>query len=409
MSGNGGVKKTFERMMNEVVALGSCCGCSMCVVTCPYGVIKYDPESQFPYVAKPAGGFDYCPISEKVGCDVCANACERLGPVHMKPIRPEAIDKAVFEKSREENSEYGVVNYICAARSTDEAILNRGQDGGAVTAILKAAFEDGFIDGAAVAAPSDELWLKPVPKVVKSVDELLKCSKSWYTYCATPLALKEAVDKHKLSKLALVGVSCEVSGYGTTLGADTGFISAERGEKNVEKQVKHLKQYVEAVKLTIGLLCTETFVIDGFIHDYLEKAIGINPSEVTKVNIKGKVVTDLKSGETIVTPLKEARVFQRPQCNYCGDFSAEHADLSAGGIGADGWTILLVRSERGDKALRRAVEKGYLEVRPYTEFERSMKVLKRLTEKQRERVKEQYRLVGSSWEYTPEEMAQPGS
>jgi coenzyme F420 hydrogenase subunit beta len=383
-------------MMNEVVALGSCCGCSMCVVTCPYGVIKYDSESMFPYVAKPKGDFDYCPISEEVGCDVCANACERLGPEHMKPIKPEEIDVRVFGRSRREDEYYGVTRFICAARSTEPNVVANAEDGGAVTEILKCAFEDGVIDGAAVASPSDEMWLKPVPRVVKSVDEIMQTAKSWYTYCETPLALKEAVDKHKLKKLALVGVSCEVSGYGTTVGADTSFIAQERGDKNVERQNKHLKQYVEAVQFTIGLLCTETFVCDGFIHEYLQEKEGINPQDVIKVNVKGKVVTDIKDGTRIETPLIEARVYQRHQCNYCGDFSAEHADISAGGVGSDGWTVLIVRSERGERILKRTVEKGYLEVRPSSEFERSMRVLKRLTDTQRKRADEQYISIGSS-------------
>ncbi len=388
--------KTFNRMMNEVVALGSCCGCSMCVVTCPYGVIKYDSQSMFPYVAKPKGDFDYCPISEEVGCDVCANACERLGPEHMKPIRPEEIDVHVFGRARREDEYYGVTRFICAARSTNPNVVANAEDGGAVTEILRCAFEEGIIDGAAVAAPSDKMWLEPTPRVIKSVDELMKTAKSWYTYCATPLVLKEAVDKHKLSKLALVGVSCEVSGYGTTIGADTSFISAERGEKNIERQNQHLKQYVEAVQFTIGLLCTETFVFDGFVHEYLQGRVGINPQDVVKVNVKGKVVTDIKDGTRIETPLLEARVYQRHQCNYCGDFSAEHADISAGGVGSDGWTILIVRSERGERIFKRTIEKGYLEVRPASEFERSMKVLKRLTETQRKRADEQYISMGSS-------------
>ena len=387
--------KTFNRMMNEVVALGSCCGCSMCVVTCPYGVIKYDHQSMFPYVAKPKGDFDYCPISEEVGCDVCANACERLGPEQMKPIKPEEIDVHVFGRARREDEYYGVTRFICAARSTNPSVVANAEDGGAVTEILKCAFEDGIIDGAAVAAPSDKMWLEPAPRVVKSVDELMQTAKSWYTYCATPLALKEAVDKHKLSKLALVGVSCEVSGYGTTVGADSSFIAAERGEKNVERQNKHLKQYVDAVQFTIGLLCTETFVFDGFIHEYLQEKVGINPQDVVKVNVKGKVVTDINDGTRIETPLLEARVYQRHQCNYCGDFSAEHSDISAGGVGSDGWTILIVRSERGERIFKRTIEKGYLEVRPASEFERSMKVLKRLTETQRKRADEQYISIGS--------------
>jgi coenzyme F420 hydrogenase subunit beta len=387
----GQSKKTFKRIMNEVVDIGRCCGCSMCVVTCPYGVIKYDPVSMSPYIAKPKAGFDYCPISQEIGCDVCANACGRLGSEHMKPIKAEEKDVAVFDRSRLEDEPYGVTRFICVVRSTNANIITNAQDGGAVTEILRCAFNEGIIDGAAVAGPSDKIWLDPIPRVVKSADELKQTAKSWYTYCATPLALKEAVDKHKLKKLALVGVPCEISGYATTLGAYTNFITADRGEKNVKMQNRHLRQYVEAVQLTIGLFCSETFVFERFVYEYLQGKLGINPQDVVKVNIKGKLIIDLKDGTRIETPLAEAKPYQRAQCNYCGDFSAEHADISAGGLGTVGWTILIIRSKRGEEILKRTIEKGYLQVRPASEFEQSMRLLKRLTETQRKRAEERYR------------------
>ena len=314
----------------------------------------------------------------------------------MKPIKPEELDVRAFGRARADNEYYGVTRFICAARSTDPNLVSSSQDGGAVTEILKTAFEEGVIEGACVAGPSDDMWLTPEPKLVRNIEELLANNKAWYTYVATPLILKEAVDKHKLSRLALVGVSCEVSGYATNIGADSAFIEEKRGAKNIEKQKKHLMQYAEAVQLTIGLLCTETFVFDGFFDEYLRLQSDIDPSDVVKLNVKGKIVTDLKDGRRIETPLKEARIYQREQCNYCGDFSAEHADISAGGVGADGWTLLIVRSERGEEIFKRAVEKGYLEVRASTEFPVSMKVLKRLTDEQRERADEQYASIGSS-------------
>ncbi|MBI2486127.1 MAG: Coenzyme F420 hydrogenase/dehydrogenase, beta subunit C-terminal domain [Deltaproteobacteria bacterium] len=387
----GQFKKTFERMVNEVVSTRRCCGCSMCVVTCPYGVIKYDPVSMSPYVAKPKGGFAYCPISEEVGCDVCANACGRLGSECMKPIKPEEIDVRVFGRSRREDEPYGVMRFMCVVRSTNSNVVTNAQDGGAVTEILRCAFNEGIIEGAAVAGPSDKMWLDPVPRVVKSADELIQTAKSWYTYCATPMALKEAVDKHKLKKLALVGVPCEISGYATTLGADTNFTTADRGEKNIEKQNRHLKQYVEAVQVTLGLFCSETFVFERFVYEYLQGKLGINPQDVVKVNVKGKLIIDLKDGARIEAPLAEAKAYKRAQCNYCGDFSAEHADISAGGLGTAGWTMLIIRSVRGEEILKRTIEKGYLQVKPVSEFEHSMRLLKRLTETQRKRAEEQYR------------------
>jgi len=394
----GEFKKTFNRMMSEVVDIRRCCGCSMCVVTCPYGVIKYDPVSMSPYVAKPRAGFDHCPISEEIGCDVCANACGRLGLEHMKPIKPEEIDVRVFGRRRREDEPYGVMRFMCVVRSTNPNTLTNAQDGGAVTELLRCAFNEGIIDGAAVAGPSDKMWLEPVPRVVKSEDELVQTAKSWYTYCATPLAIKEAVDKHRLKKLALVGVPCEISGYATTLGADTNFITANRGEKNVERQNRHLKQYVGAVRLTIGLFCAETFVFDGFVREYLQGKLGINPEDVVKVNVKGKLIIDLKDGTSVEAPLAEAKAYRRPQCGYCGDFSAEHADISAGGIGTVGWTMLIIRSERGEEILKRTAEKGYLEVRPVSEFEQSMRLLKRFAEGQRKRAKENYMRIATRQE-----------
>ena len=376
-------KPTFKRMMNQVVAAGSCCGCSMCVVTCPYGVIKYDHNSTMPYVAKPMLGFDYCAISENIGCDVCSNACTGLGLEPLKPLEPEEIDIRRFGRKRREDEYYGITRFMCATRSTNPNVVANAQDGGAVREILRCAFEEGIIEGAAVAGPSDNLWLEPVPTVVKSVDELMRTSKSWYTYCPTPLALVEAVDKFKLKNLALVGVPCEISGYAAALGADTGFITPDRGSKNVEKQKRHLRQYVDSVRLAIGLFCTESYDYDGYMREYIIGKLGLDPREIIKVNIKRKVFIDLRDGTRIETPLEELKPYHRDQCEYCGDFSAEYADISAGGVGTEGWTILIIRSELGESILNRTVQKGYLEVKDASEFERSMSLLKRFTDNKR--------------------------
>src|SRR5690349_3270849 len=69
---------TFKEMMNEVVAFGSCCECGSCVLVCPHNVIDY-VDGKPKQVAKKDGVFDYCGISEGIGCDVCAQVCPRLG------------------------------------------------------------------------------------------------------------------------------------------------------------------------------------------------------------------------------------------------------------------------------------------------------------------------------------------
>src|SRR5215831_5256875 len=69
----------FKMMMNEVVDYGSCCECGSCVLVCPHNVIDY-VDSKPKQVAKGTAAFDFCGISEGIGCNVCAQVCPRLYP-----------------------------------------------------------------------------------------------------------------------------------------------------------------------------------------------------------------------------------------------------------------------------------------------------------------------------------------
>src|SRR4029077_6108629 len=69
---------SFKEMMNEVVAYGSCCECGSCVLVCPHNVIDY-VDGKPKQVAKATNPFDYCGMSEGIGCDVCSQVCPRLG------------------------------------------------------------------------------------------------------------------------------------------------------------------------------------------------------------------------------------------------------------------------------------------------------------------------------------------
>ena len=84
--------------------------------------------------------------------------------------------------------------------------------------------------------------------------------------------------------------------------------------------------------------------------------------------------------------LRKAQEYARPECHHCGDFSAELADISCGGVGAMDWTITVVRTAKGAALFQTMVEEGVLEVRSMDEFENSTTVLLRLAQRQRERV-----------------------
>jgi coenzyme F420 hydrogenase subunit beta len=84
--------------------------------------------------------------------------------------------------------------------------------------------------------------------------------------------------------------------------------------------------------------------------------------------------------------LHRAQEYARPECHHCGDFTAELADISCGGVASMDWTITVLRTTKGEALFDDMVRRGLLDVRPMEEFENSMKVLIRLTKKQRERV-----------------------
>src|SRR5213083_2422785 len=330
---------SFKQMMNEVVAYGSCCECGTCVLVCPHNVIDY-VDGKPKQVAKATAPFDYCGISEGIGCDVCAQVCPRLGLREFDlrdPVLP--MEPGVYEGL------FGRYRRVVAARCKDPDVLARCQDGGVVTAILCHGLREGLFDGAVVSAADETMPAAPKPKVVTTVAEAVASASSWYTYCPNNLALADAEQKG-LKKVCFVGV----------------------------------------VSFTIGLLCTEVFTYEGLMVQKIQGEMGIPLTEVKKFNVKGKVMIYKTNGELVEMNLHRAQEYARPECHHCGDFTGELADISCGGVAAMDWTITILRSKQGEQLFDDMVRRGLLAVRSMDEFENSMKVMLRLTKKQRDRV-----------------------
>jgi coenzyme F420 hydrogenase subunit beta len=372
---------TFKEMMNEVVFYGSCCECGSCVLVCPHNVIDY-VDGKPKQVAKASAAPDYCGISEGIGCDVCAQVCPRLGE------REQHLTDRVFAPGDEDayRGAFGVYRRVVAARCVDPEVLARCEDGGVVTAFLVWALRKGLIDGAVVSTTDATRPCEPIPRALTSVDEIINSASSWYTYCPNDMALDEAA-KLGLTKVAFVGVPCQVTPVRKMQLVDPAFlINGRKKEKHIERQRSYLKGYGERVTLNIGLLCSEVFSFNGLMRDVIEGEMNIPLTEIKKFNVKGKVLIYKHSGEVVEMNLRQAQEYARAECHHCGDFSAELADISCGGVGAMEWTITILRTARGQELFDQAVRDGVFEVRSMDEFETSMKVLLRLTRKQRQRV-----------------------
>ena len=337
-------KISFEESLKKVVLPDECVGCAACVVVCPFGCLEYVNE-------KPEE-VEECKI-----CGICAQVCPRY------EFRLPAIEEFIFGRNRAPEEEFGVYRRIVVARSNDKDVLRVCQDGGVVTTLLNSAFQDGIIDGAAISGIDEDKPFYPIPKLATGPKQVLRCGGTRYTYSPNLFAFNEGV-KQKRTSMAFVGTPCQLQALRKI-------------------QMFPLKKYAERLNFAIGLMCTESFSYEGIVEKHIQQELGIAPNDISKMNIKGKILVTAKSGEVKVIPLKEAKQYTRKSCSICSDFSAELADISACGLGLSGWTLAITRTEKGDEILQKAEETGLLKTKPVEEEKRALDLLIRLSRKKR--------------------------
>lgn len=341
-------KLSFEESLQQKVLMKElCAGCGACILVCPFTCLEYG-ENQPKLVKK-------CEI-----CGICAKACPRY------EFSQQALEQLAFGRERKAEEEFGVYRRLAVAQASDDRVLGVGQDGGVVSALLVHALKNGIVDGAVVSGLSKETPWLPVPKLVSTPEEILESAGTRYTYSPNLLALQEAVNQKKKS-VAFVGTPCEIQAI-----------------RKIE--AVPLKKYSGIIKFSIGLMCTESFTYEGLMQKHIQGVLGINPMDVRKLNIKGKVLVTTNSGEVKAIPLAEAKQYTRKGCLPCSDFSSELADISTGGLGLTDWTFSVIRSAKGEEIFDSAVKTGALRVRAAEEEKFAMDLLVKLSRKKRKLV-----------------------
>jgi coenzyme F420 hydrogenase subunit beta len=317
-------RKSYQDLKKEVWDTGLCSGCGACVAVCPTEGLYFaagkgaeSPVSTGTCKEEPDG----------VPCGVCYAVCPRASG-----------------ESREMLGEY---SEALAAKAAIE--IPRRQSGGAVTAILAAALDEGLIDGV-VTVTEDRFTLEPRSAVITSSGALIHEAGSRYSWWVPLLAsLKEAVVRRKLRRIAVVGVPCAVQAVRLMMDSDH----------------QLAKPYGRSVRLLVGLFCTETFDYRTLVGGILGEKHGVEPWQVKRLNVAGKLEVTIEGRDAIAIPLKELDAAVRPGCHSCTDFTAVDADISAGAVGAPkGATTLLVRTPVGKSFVDRAVASGKLLVDP---------------------------------------------
>jgi coenzyme F420 hydrogenase subunit beta len=353
-------KPQWRELFSEVVTSGLCTGCAACVIACPHPVLEYETDNGAykPFHLDLDGGPDDCTHGQK-GCTMCTRACPRFRNWESE------IDIQRFARERTADEVWGVGD-VLLARATDESLVENGQDGGFVSALLIYVLENDVVDAALVSGlEGDGSTWHAVPMVARTRDDVVTTAKSRYTYSANLLAYEEAVEGGA-ERIALVGMGCLASAPGAM-------------------QARKAGKVARRLSLTIGLLCSKTFD-DSIFEKLFEAQYNIKRADILKMNIKGVFQLWTKDGGFHEIPLKEAQPYTREGCTLCPDFAAEHADLSTGGIGAFGdWTLVIVRTDLGRELLSAMKEKGLIETRPGDDDPGAVALLHKLARVSRKR------------------------
>ena len=312
--------RSYQDLKAAVWDRGACSGCGACSAVCPADAIRIEGGAAAPE------NIGYCKAeTDSVPCGACYDVCPRAGPAPGQGL--------------------GACVERVSARAAFE-VAGR-QSGGAVTAILEHALNTGLVD--AVVTVSEDRWThRPVSTLVTSGEALVTSAGSRYSWWVPLLsALKVAVVERKYRRIAVVGLPCVVQA-----------LARMRASEN-----DLLVPYGNAVRLVVGLFCTESFDYDRLMEGKLRGEHGIAPWQVRRLDVKGKLEVMLADGNALELPLKELEDCIRPGCATCTDLAAPSADLSAGAVGsASGCTTLLVRTPVGKGFVDAAVNAGRLEL-----------------------------------------------
>ena len=320
-------KVWFWDLEKAVIDADRCVQCGVCVAACPTDSIGIG-EDDLPELVK------MC-----TGCSLCWDFCPR-GGLQYESTWKITGGESVEGLGRVEES------YTARVRQRIDGV----QDGGFVSALLVSLLEAGESDGALLARESaTERW-KGEAFLATTPEEVRVCAGSFYNQT---LALGhvdfEDYDLPPNPRIAVVGTPCEIEGIKAMQARPWTWGSSQ----------------VEAITLTIALLCTKSFNYEKLMLQEIREKRNVDLDNVGRVDIiRGKMILqDLEGMMIFEEPIRDFHGAALKGCDECADFMGHAADISVGSVGsADGYSSVLLRSEEGLAAFDSVRDR--LELRP---------------------------------------------
>jgi coenzyme F420 hydrogenase subunit beta len=335
-------KVWFWDLEQAVIDADRCVQCGVCVAACPTDSIGIG-EDDLPTLVKMCTGcslcWDFCPRG-----GLQYEATWKLDPAHLNGSNGSGAEHD-FKITGNGRPIDGIGRVHESFSACVDPMIEGAQDGGVVSALLISLLEAGEIDGALVARESEEEPWKGEAYLATTPDEVRECAGSFYNQT---LALAHVDFKgYELPpnpRIAVVGTPCEIEGIKAMQARPWTWGSSQ----------------VEAITLTIALLCTKSFNYEKLMLEEVRDKRGVDLDEVGRVDvIRGKLIVQDRDGETIFEePIRDFHGAALKGCDECADFMGHAADISVGSVGSvDGYSSVLIRSEEGLEAFSHVREK----------------------------------------------------
>ncbi|MBF0102667.1 MAG: Coenzyme F420 hydrogenase/dehydrogenase, beta subunit C-terminal domain [Desulfobacterales bacterium] len=359
--------KSFIHLIEEVQKKGLCHHCGGCVTFCTainYGALEID-EHGLPRFADQ---------NKCIECGLCYSICPEIDELEQETKKKIGWKPPI-----------GNVLETHIARATDGFTRTKATDGGVVTGLLMHLLERGHIDGAIVARQAGPFNREPCLAVTR--DELIDAagfhfetshgmkhfSHDYSTFAPSVQEFRPMLQKG-LRRVAMVGTPCQIKALRRM--EVLGIVPSD------------------VIKYRFGLFCSGNFTFGDAERDKLSELGNFKWSDIKKVNVKQQLMIHLTHGDVKTIDLARLDFMKRYACHFCKDYSAEYADISFGGIGAEeGWTTVITRTPLGRAifadAINTTLELYKKEDKPRTLLE-IMDIIKKASSK-KQKSAEEYR------------------
>lgn len=347
------------RSLARIVDGGLCHRCGSCVGICPTSVLAVDDE-EYPTVKN---------LSACTDCDLCVRVCPG------DEFNFHEHHQALFGTEGSLTNTHGHIAEAAVGYATDQEIRDGSTSGGVITGLLVHMLETKQIDGAIVIGSSDAPVWKGKALLARTRTDLLSGMKSKYAITTTNAAFAEI--RTTPGRYAIVGLPCQIHGYRKAIALDArlkerivlsvGLFCHAAIEheayrvmfEGLGEKGQRAKRFISRIGKHPGTPHLE--MADGTLYPvYFGDRTGYRPSSIEVINIL-------------------YRLYTPERCTTCFDGLADFADIAVGdpwmappadGVNwTDGWSLVVLRTARGQAAYHQAVQAGALATVAVTERE----------------------------------------